>query len=404
VTLEVRVLADDELPASVDVVRSALLAEPGPLQAFDAERSGHESGRTHGALEDGRLVGTAGAFTFDLTVPGGCRVPAAGVTRVGVLATHTRRGALTTLMRAQLRDVRQRGEPVAVLRASEAAIYGRFGYGAASRVASRELRRERGRLRADAPAGGTQLHFVDRATAAEELPRRYDEVVRRRPGTVSRPPWFWRRHLALDRPEGEGRPTYFVVADGGYAWYSVADPGNWGPEGKTAVVHELEAADSATEADLWRHVLSVDLVGPLRLPERPVDDLLLWLLDNPRHLRTTAELDDLWVRLVDVSAALAVRRYDGEGRVLLEVDDPFLPEQGGTFELVVAGGEARCTRVEAPADLALGTAALAAAYLGGVRLVRLADAGLVVERAPGALLRGDALFATARAPWCGTMF
>ena len=344
-TLEVRVLADDELPASVDVVRSALLAEPGPSQAFDAERSGHESGRTHGALEDGRVVGTAGAFTFDLTVPGGCRVPVAGVTRVGVLATHTRRGALTTLMRAQLRDVRQRGEPVAVLRASEAAIYGRFGYGAASRVASRELRRERGRLRADAPAGGTQLHFVDRATAAEELPRRYDEVVRRRPGTVSRPPWFWRRHLALDRPEGEGRPTYFVVADGGYAWYSVADPGNWGPEGKTAVVHELEAADSATEADLWRHVLSVDLVGPLRLPERPVDDLLLWLLDNPRHLRTTAELDDLWVRLVDVSAALAVRRYDGEGRVLLEVDDPFLPEEGGTFELLVGGGEARCTRV-----------------------------------------------------------
>src|SRR5215213_7370097 len=134
--MEVRVLADEELPASVDVVRSALLSEPGPSQPFDAERSGHESGRTHGAVESGRVVGTAGAFTFDLTVPGRRRIPAAGVTRVGVLATHTRRGALSALMRAQLRDVRERGEPVAVLRASEAVIYGRFGYGAASRVAS----------------------------------------------------------------------------------------------------------------------------------------------------------------------------------------------------------------------------------------------------------------------------
>jgi predicted acetyltransferase len=195
-----------------------------------------------------------------------------------------------------------------------------------------------------------------------------------------------------------------VLADGGYAWYSIADPDNWSIDGKTAVVHELEAADAAVEADLWRHLLSIDLVGPVRMPERPVDDVLVWLLDNPRMLRTTAEVDDLWVRLVDVPAALAARTYGGEGRLVLEVDDPFLPEAGGTFELEVAGDKSSCRRVHADADLALGTSALAAAYLGGVRLARLADAGLVEERSAGALLRADALFATPRAPWCGTMF
>ena len=168
--IDVRVLTDEALPSSVAVVRAALLA-PGPEEDFDAERSGHEPGRTHGAVDAGRVVGTAGAFTFDLTGPGGGRLPAAGITRVGVLATHTRRGVLTALMRAQLRDVAERGEPVAVLRASEAVIYGRFGYGAASRAAGRELRRERARLRADAPGRGPSLRFVDREAAAEELPR-----------------------------------------------------------------------------------------------------------------------------------------------------------------------------------------------------------------------------------------
>ena len=85
----------------------------------------------HAAFDGDRIVGGAGAFPFELTIPGGT-VPCGGVTVVGVLPTHRRRGVLTAMMRAQLEDIRDRGEPIAALWASEEVIYRRFGYGLAS--------------------------------------------------------------------------------------------------------------------------------------------------------------------------------------------------------------------------------------------------------------------------------
>ena len=99
------------------------------------------------AVDEGRIVGGAGAFSFRTTVPGGAVVPSAGVTVVGVLPTHRRRGILRSMMRLQLDDAHERGEALATLFASEETIYGRYGYGRATLALELKISRIRGAYR-----------------------------------------------------------------------------------------------------------------------------------------------------------------------------------------------------------------------------------------------------------------
>jgi len=330
------------------------------------------------------------------------------VTAVAVAATHRRRGVLRAMMRHQLDDVVRRGEPVAILNASEAPIYERFGYGLASSYQRWSIEPRRLRLTRPLP-DRPPLRIVPQEEAAAVLGPVHDAAAAVRPGMVRRDAAWWQQVLGPDEQWKGGGPQFVVVADpfgsdpGGYALYTMRGAGPDG--GLRMTVRELTATTADTEALLWHFLLGVDLVETIEVQAVPVDDELRWWVSDPRAVRTTALRDYLWVRLLDVPTALAARRYGVDGAVVLDVTDA----QGyatGRFRLEVVDGAAACAAVgeDAPADVRLGVAALGAAYLGGVGLDTLARAGKVEAVSLEALALAAALFAGGRAPFCETRF
>lgn len=366
-----------------------------------------ERERLLSALDGTRIVGTATAFSFRLTVPGG-ELPAAGVTAVAVLPTHRRRGILRSMMRVQIDDVHARGEPLAILFASEPAIYPRFGYGLASLSASFEIERTFAAFRdVPQPEGTVRLLTVDEAAVA--LPPVYDAIRRSRPGFYDRSETWWRTEVLSDavfRRRGAGPQMLALFeADGvaeGYARYRLKD--EWDDRGPrfTLLVRELQATTDRAFRDLWRYLFDVDLVRTIQAPRQSPDPTLLLLLADPRRLGLTMA-DGLWVRLVDVRAALAGRSYPGAGSLVMELDDAFCPWNSGRWRLDVSDSTT-LERTESAPDLALASTDLGSAYLGGFSFSELARAGRVRELRPGGLMRADALFATPRPPWCPQVF
>lgn len=381
-----------------------------------------EFDRSLAAFDGTAPVGVTMCFSFQLSVPGGDVLPAAGVTFVAVLPTHRRRGVLNSLMRRQLADVRERGEPLAVLWASESVIYSRYGYGRASWGFNFTLKRGESTLtRAAAAAAspersGIRLRLAEPPAALAELAKVYDAVLPSRPGFFARSDAWWRR-LTYDPPEHRGGsgPLRCVVAEDdhgprGYALYSARD--TWSdflPE-NVLTVRELMATDPAASGALWTDLLSRDLTTEFRLRDRPVDDPLLYQLADPRRTRPSM-VDALWVRLIDVPRALAGRRYASPVDVVIEVRDELLPANAGRWRLTTArdvdtgqGLAASCEPATGAADLALDVTDLGAAYLGGTRLGALAGADLVTELRPGAVRALSAALATDPAPWCPMVF
>lgn len=356
------------------------------------------------AWEGRSVVGGAGSFSFRLAVPGGS-VAAAGVTLVATYPTHRRRGVLRSLMRAQLDDLRARGEPLACLWASEETIYGRFGYGLASLNCSMRLPREHAAYaRPFQPQARVRL--VTSEEALRLLPPVWDRVFRHTPGMFSRSSDWWETRVLFDPPdrrEGAGPKRLAVVElDNQVQAYAVYRhrPG-WEEGVSTAKLEVLEAVglDGAPTAEVWRYLLDVDWTAEILCWTLPVDHPLLHLLAEPRRMRLRIG-DGLWVRLVDVGEALSARAYGGEGEVVFRVEDPFCPWNEGRWRL--QGGEASRTR-RSP-DLALDVSALASAYLGGFTFGQLVRAGRAEELCPGAAARADVLFRADRAPWCPEVF
>ncbi len=374
--------------------------------------AGFEADRSIAAFVDGELVATAYAHSLELTLPGPVTAPVAGVASVGVLPTHRRRGLLTRMMSRQLDDIHEAGESLAVLTASEGLIYGRFGYGPAVFQASYRLERKDARLHPGVdPAGG--LAFVDQATAADTLPAVFDEARRLRPGDVSRPRDWWVDLLADDERKKDGtRALFFVVhhdPDGlvdGYASYQVSRaPGLDRPGPGVVRVRELCALGSDATAALWGFLCDLDLTEALEANTRPVDEPLRWLLADPRALVLTSCSDHLWLRIVDLEAALARRRYQGEGSIVFEVADELCPWNRGTWAVAAGPEGSRVSRApERPADISIDVADLASAYLGGVSFCALAQGQRLVEHRPGALRRADILFSCEPSPYCASHF
>jgi predicted acetyltransferase len=347
------------------------------------------------------IVAGTGAYRFELTVPGG-PVPCAGITIVAVLPTHRRRGLLRRMMRAQLADIRERGEPLAVLWASEETIYGRYGYGLSS-LCQVEMRLPRAyaRLRDDAPGRG-EVRLVEHDEAMRAFPRVYERVRRRTVGFISRSRDWWEIRSLGDQPERRGGAgplnRALLELDGrlaGYALYRVKS--EFQAVVNTGYIRVLEAiGDSPTATrELWRFLLGIDWLGEVQASMMPLDHPLLHLVANPNRMRWLVG-DGVWVRLVDVDAALAARSYAGDGRVTLEVvSDPQFPDNVGTW--TVESGVARRSRRRP--DVRLDVQALGSAYLGGFTFAALAAAGRAEEGARGGLARADALFRTARLPW-----
>ncbi len=372
-----------------------------------------EPGRSLGALDGDDWVGGTGAFTMDLTLPGGAVVPAAGVTMVGVASTHRRQGILTELMRRQLDDIAAGPEPVAILTASESVIYGRFGYGLATRGVRQRLAVAHARLRPDAAMADGRLRVLTIDEARAVLPDAYERIRPGRPGWVHRSPAWWETHVFLDRPDDRaGASALFVLAhhgaDGavdGWATYRAAVRWDDRLPASRLVVTDIAAVDDAVQLALWRGLIDVDLSVEVDALHVAVDDPLPWAVADPRRVRTSELSDWLWLRILDVPAALGPRRWGASGRVVLDVVDRFRPASGGRFAVDAgATGEGEVTATSDPADLVLGAEELGAVALGGVAPSVLARTGRITEVRPGALAAADALFRAERAPHCATMF
>ena len=405
--IEIRTPAPEEVRRFLDTEAKAFQEE---LRAEDAERDERvlDRERMFAAYDGATIVGTAADFGLTLTVPG-AELPAAGVTLVGVLPTHRRRGILNQLMRAELDAIVQRGEPLAILWASEEPIYGRYGYGMATLRASIEADRDRMRFRGDPPPVG-QVRLIDKDEAGRTVPPIFDRVRRETAGMFVRSEAWWRNYRLPDSEHhrhGAG-PAYFAVleidgVDEAYARYRVKDDWKDGVPASALRVIEAIATSPLAERELWRYLFGVDLIRKVEAWHVPLDHPLLLLVTEPRRLRLRAA-DGLWLRIVDVEAALAGRAYAADGELVFELADTFLPANAGVWRLASSGGEAEVARVEAEPQLRLEVADLGAAYLGGFTLAQLARAGRVEELADGAVERADALFRTSRAPWCPEIF
>lgn len=357
----------------------------------------------------GRLVGSTGSYAFDLTVPGGVTVPVAGVTNVGVLPTHRRRGIFRQLMQRQHDDLSAAGTPIAILNASDARIYGRIGYGMASRYALVRVRSGASFV-GDVP--GRNLSLWRSADVHGVLAGLYEAARLVRPGTVTRSEAWWQMLLGPTENWKAGGHHEVVVVEpegddpGGYALYRAKhlseDPFG---EKIRLEVREVVAATSDTHAALWRYLLDVDLVDVVEATV-PVDDPLLWRLGDPRALGPRGTGDYLFARILDVPAALSRRRYRCDLDVTIGVVDPFRPDgaAAGTFRLEAGGDGAACERTDANPDVVMGVDVLGSLYLGGVDAAVLADAGRIDERRRGSVEALALAFGSARAPFCATHF
>ena len=410
-TIDVRPIRPDELEAYLDANATAFHERPKDLAAIAAAlRPNWDLSRSWAAIDGTQVVASFRSFATELTVPGGGQVPAAAIAGVGVRPTHRRRGLLRRLVAAEHAAMRERGEIVGLLNASEYPIYGRFGYGVACRSATWKL---------DARATG----FAGEATGTIEaiepdeaglavLMEVYEAVRLERVGEIRRREYVWRMQLGIDPdPWDDGWRGFLAVhrdqagrADG-FARYHFES--RWEERQPREILHvdDLHGLDRAAEAALWRFLAEVDWVATVRAERRAPGDLLPWLLTNFRAALMIEPGDGMFARLHDLPRALEARAYEGEGSVVLEVIDPERPDRPERVLLDATRDGAHCRPTDRSPDLTVHLAALSGAYLGGTPLSKLAIAfGGADEGSPGALRRTERLLRTADEPWCSTFF
>lgn len=357
--------------------------------------------RMLGAWDGGQIVGGAGSFPFTLSVPGG-ELPCSGTTVVGVSPTHRRRGILSAMMRAGLDQAHERGDPLAALWASEERIYGRFGYGPAGFAGEVAIQKGHDTFAMALERSGS-VRLVEPAEALAVFPPLWKALARQRPGIHSRTHDWWEARTLVPKARRGGTNRFALLElDGAPAAYAIYqhDPKWEGPVsvGRVVVAEAIGVAPAAV-AELWRFLLDIDWVETVSASLLPPDHPLFFLLEEPRRARYRRG-DGLWVRLVDVGAALAGRSYAAEPDLVFEVRDEFCPWNEGRWQLAGASAE----RTEAAADLALDVAVLGSAYLGGVGFAQLAQGGRIEELTPGALERADSAFCHGLQPWCPEIF
>jgi predicted acetyltransferase len=402
-SIEIRAIRPDEFPVSAAPISHYFGRTP--TQDFvDRFEALLPPDRMHAAFENGAIVGSGGAFPFETSVPGGF-VRAAGVTMVGVLPTHRRRGVFLGLMRTQLEDVHERGEPMAYLWASDDTLYPRFGYGIASFTGSIDIPRDRAAFYRDfEPAGAIRLVGVEEAIEPFSAIQR--RAAAHYPGMFIRTPEWWRNkrlsdpewtregggELTLALLELEGRPAAYAI----YRLHFSTDRGI--PRGFTNAIEAVGDSPEATRA-IWRFLLDIDWMDRVRAGLLPLDHELFLLLREPRRLHFNYR-DGLWVRIVDVEAALNARTYKPGEPVTVEVADELCPWNAGVWQLGPEGASRSTSEPELRVDVSV----LGSAYLGGFTFGELARAGRIEVLADGALDRADALFRADRYPWCPEIF
>ncbi|NUT42190.1 MAG: GNAT family N-acetyltransferase [Thermoactinospora sp.] len=370
-------------------------ATAGQLQKWAESDTEDESFHPMAAFADGACVGASATITFDVTVPGGGTVEMAGVTATGVLATHRRRGHLRRMMQAMFDAALERGEPLAMLSASEGGIYGRFGFSPATYRTRWELDRHASALLPAAPDPGS-LELVDAERARLLWPAVHAQVRARRVGELAPSPGRW--DGLSDAVDGTNGPLRYLVhrtRDGevdGIADFRLP----WSPTAAgagTLVVEALEATNPVAYRALWSLLVDFDLTRTVVAPGRPRDEPLRWMLADPRAMRITRQSDNLWARLLDVPRALARRSYDTPGLVAFTVeDDRMCPANNGTWLLRADGDEVTCAATDRTADLTITIPALSSLYFGGMSAHDLAYAGRLTPHADGVVGRLARMF------------
>jgi len=400
--IEVRACAPDEVGGALSAIWHYF---GGRATDEDVERFEPilPAERVHAAFDGEAIVGGAGAYLFQTTVPGGAQVPTAGVMAVGVLPTHRRRGVLTGLMREQLAAAHERGEPIAMLYASEGGIYRRFGYGLASLAGDIELPKEHALLLDAEPIGQARILETE-DEALEVLPGIYDRIQAETVGMFTRTPAWWRArrfHRSAARPGGQ-QVRVVLELDGSpeaYALYRINFAFRHMATDTTLEIDEALGTSPRAVAAIWRYLLAIDWVARIKANWLALDHPLLLSLRETRRLDYTL-VEALWVRLIDVGAALSARSLAGDGSIVFDVRDELCPWNAGRWR--VAAGSAE--RTEDDADLGLDVSELGAVYLGGFSFDQLLRAERVEEVTPGAVARADELFRTERQPSCPELF
>ena len=400
---DVRPLAETEYRDAHALFMAALHRPRATDGDWPALVARYEAGRVWGDFLGGELAGTTASLPSSLSVPGGAVLPAAAVTGVGVRADRTRRGVLTSMMRSQLDDVWERGEPLAMLHASETGIYGRFGYGVSTRTRTVSLDTQRALLAPTAPSGG-DVRLVEVSEARKILPEIYERIGAARPGTIARTPGWWDTRLLTGAEGDQLRVAVHSDADGiddGFAlWNTRINDHRFDNGVCTLQVSDLRGADAVAAVELWRFLLNLDLANVIVAADRPLDEPLEWWLADSRQCRVRGLHDDLWLRLVDVPTALAARAYGAADPVVLEVRDAFLPSNSGCYRLGPEGAR----RCEDRPQLTVDADMLGTLYLGDVSVATLAAANRVTVHDDAAVAAADRLLATSAVPWCGTGF
>ncbi|MEV0593752.1 GNAT family N-acetyltransferase [Nonomuraea cavernae] len=408
-TYPIRPVDEAEWPAFAEVLSEGFGWTPHPQQSA-RYKAQTEFDRTLAAFDGEVIAGVTAVFSLTMTVPGG-QIPVGGVTGVSVLPSHRRRGVLSALMRRQLNDIRERGEAVAALYASEAAIYGRFGYGRAAGELSFRIHTHGSAFVRNAPVDPSlRIRVARPAEARGDFERLFASIVPRRPGRYLRKEEFWTGQLADEEIDqrGDGILRSVIAEDDGglrgYALFRIKASwdSNGVPNGELKL-YELEASDPAAYALLWRSVLDRDLVSRVEVGGRPVDDPIVALLADPRQLRASWS-DELWVRLVEVDRALTARSYSAAVDVVIEVEDDVCPWNARRWRLSADPTGAECKPVEVEPDVTLPVASLGSAYLGDGLLTTQLDAGLLREHSPGAVRALATAMSWSPKPWAGLTF
>ena len=407
--LEIRRVREDEAASYLEALSTAFLARPDVERVASEIWPLWEASRTWAAVVDGQICGTFRSWSTELTVPGLACLPTAAVSAVTVLPTHRRRGVLRSMVATEHAAIREHGQVFGLLHASEYRIYGRFGYGPASREATWTLDAERTAFHGS-PEGSVEL--VTPGEETRDALRSVFEAWRvGQVGEIRRPDHAWDFDLGL-RDEFWG-PTWkgFLaihrnaagVVDG-YARYRADERWEQLQPRNTLQVDELHGLTKDASAALWRFLAEVDWVATLKGSRRSPSDALPWLLTNGRAATVSDVGDGVWVRIFDVPRALEARTYDREASVVLEVVDAEAAAGRIRVDLDASPAGTSCRATDRSPDLTLDIAALGAAYLGGTRLRDAVLAHGVDEHRNGALAAVEALLRTPDEPWCSTFF
>jgi len=409
VGFDVRTIEATELRAWYSALSSAFFITADPQAIADFRGPQLELARTWAAYDGDRIVATLRSFGTHLTVPGGGVLSADAVTNVATMPTHRRRGALTSMMTASLNAAAERGDPISILIAARWRIYGRYGYGPATELAEYSI----DTVLADFGVHGREglVEHVDATIGYALLPALFDQFRRAQSGAISRDYVDFDREFGMSVAPGRTawagwvavhRPSPEAAIDG-LVRYHVDEHWEAMRPTSVAVIDDLVSTNPVAEAALWKLCCDLDNITTVTAANRSIDESLPWMLTDARAMVQTQRYDNVWLRIVDVAATLAARRYLTTGSLVIEVRDT-MNHAAGRYLLEAGPDAASCARTTKAADVTLDVATLGAAYLGGPSLRTMAAAGLVVEHRPGALALADAMFRWTTVPWCNTWF